>query len=244
MKSLFISILTVATLIPACSAKLPKTGVREAQASYVIKQLNAGKHVYLDSCIVWGDLDFTSLNNRNRIATNLTQVFVNQSVTFTNCVFVDRVKAFDAQKGVNVEFAHNITFTGCDFRGEVDFTESMVCGHVFFNGSVFRSTVKMQGAHFRHKKTYFSETKFEDEALFQNAIFAGDVNFLHAVFSKSAMFQKTVAGGLMFFGNARFKEYADFTYTRAAEAIFRYAEFNGRYDFSYSSLNAEGLDVN
>jgi uncharacterized protein YjbI with pentapeptide repeats len=188
---------------------------------------------------VWGDLDFTTLRNRNRIASNLTQVFVNPSITFNGCVFVDRVKAFDAATGVCVEFAHNLSFTGCDFRGEVDFTECIVGGHAFFTGSTFRSTAHLQGSHFRHKKTYFNETRFEDEALFQNVVFAGDANFMHTIFENSAMFQKTVAGGLMFFGNARFNGYADFTYTRAAESIFKYAQFNERYDFSDSNLNVD-----
>ena len=225
------------------TVKKPKQGIREIQAKSIMEQLNKGNHVYLDSCIVWGDVDFTSLNNRNRIATNLTQVFVNQSITCTNCVFIDKIKAFDGAKGVCVEFAHNLSFTGCDFRGGVDFTESIVHGNAFFTGSTFRVVTKMQGVHFRHKKTYFTETKFEDEALFQNAVFAGDANFLHAVFNGDAMFQKMIVGGLLFFGDARFDRYADFTYAYAFESIFRYAQFNGRFDFDYARLNTDSLTV-
>jgi uncharacterized protein YjbI with pentapeptide repeats len=218
---------------------MAKKDVREIKASAIIAQLNAGKHIYLTHCIVWGDLDFTTLRNRNRISNNLTQVFVDQSITFDDCIFINQVKAYDATAGVCVEFAHNLSFIGCDFRGEVDFTESIVGGHLFFTGSVFRGIAHFQGAHFRHKKTYFNETQFEDEALFQNAVFAGDASFMHAVFDSSALFQKVVAGGLMFFGNVRFNGYADFTYARAAESIFRYAQFNGRSDFSDSNLTPD-----
>ena len=250
MRSIFKILLVVSIVagVLVCSGnvytvKKPKQGIREVQAKTIIEQLNKGNHLYLDSCIVWGDLDFTTLNNRNRIAANLTQIFVNQSITFTNCVFINKIKAFDGAKGLCMEFAHNLSFTGCDFRSEVDFSESIVHGHAFFTGSTFRAVTKMQGAHFRHKKTYFTETKFEEEALFQNAVFTGDAHFLHAIFSADAMFQKVIVGGLLFFGDARFDGYADFTYAYAFESIFRYAQFNGRYDFDYSRLNTDSLTI-
>ncbi|MDR2972706.1 MAG: hypothetical protein LBU83_12405 [Bacteroidales bacterium] len=225
--------------VVGCSSTTVTTGIRDIQASFIIEQLNEGKHVYLDSCIVWGDLDFTILNNRNPIASNLTQVFVERSITFTNCVFLGKVKAFDGTSGISVEFAHNLSFTGCDFRSEVDFSEVIVGGPAFFTGSKFRDMALFQGAHFRHKKVYFNEMLFEGDALFQNVIFAGEVNFLHTVFNASAMFQKVIAGGLMFFGDVRFDGYADFTYARAPESIFRYAKFNQRYDFGDSNINSD-----
>ncbi|MDR2234476.1 MAG: pentapeptide repeat-containing protein [Tannerella sp.] len=237
MKKIYMLMVALMT-ISGCSAGRPALKGRELQASQIITLLNAGEHIYVDSCIIWGSLDFTKLNNRNRIADNLTQVFVNQSVTFNNCIFIDSVKAFDAS-GVCVEFAHNLSFTTCDFRSPVDFTECIIQGNAFFTGAAFRKDASWQGAHFRHKKVYFNETEFEGDALFQNAVFAGDANFLHSVFAADAMFQKAVAGGLMFFGNTRFNGYADFTYVRAAQSIFKYAEFNGRSDFSYSNLEIE-----
>jgi uncharacterized protein YjbI with pentapeptide repeats len=233
-------ILIILILLPAvtgCSATAPKQGIGEVQASDIIEMLNGGKHVFIDSCIVWGDLDFTALNNRNRISAGLTQVFVEKSVTFNACVFLGKVKAFDASAGICVEFAHNLSFTGCDFRDDADFTETVVGGNVFFTRSTFRGRANLQGAYFRHKKTYFNGMKFEGEALFQNATFAGDANFMHTVFGATAMFQKIRVEGLLFFGNTQFDGYADFTYARAAESVFRYAKFNDRHDFGYSNLN-------
>ena len=224
-----------------CSAGMPAQSSREVQAKDLIALLDKGKHICLDSCVVWGDLDFTKFRNRNRISSNITQVFVNQSVTFIGCVFMGKVKAFDTSGSVCVEFGHNLSFTGCDFRQEADFTESTIGGNAFFTGSVFRKKLSLQGAHFRHKKAYFNEMQFEDEALFQNTVFAGDVNFMHTVFSASAMFQKTRIWGLLFMGNVRFKGYADFTYASAGESVFNYATFGERYDFGYSQLNAKGL---
>lgn len=245
MKNVFVKTLSVVFLVQVaagCCAGSPAKYSREVQAADVMAQLDRGEHVYLDSCIVWGDLDFTTLRNRNCIAANLTQVFVDRSVTFTGCTFTGKVKAYNAAAGVCVAFAHNLSFTGCDFRGEVDFTEITVEGNAFFTGTAFRESANFQGAGFKHRKVYFNETKFESPALFQNAVFAGDANFMHAVFSASAMFQKVRAGGLMFFGNTRFNGYADFTYARAAESIFKYAEFNGRRDFEYSQINAIGME--
>lgn len=235
-------ILSLFQIPTGCSVK--KAGLsHEIQAADIIRQLDKGEHIFIDSCIIWGDLDFTSLRNRNKIAANLSQVFINQSITFNDCVFIGNVRAFDPTNGVCVEFMHNLSFTKCDFRSDVDFTEIVVGGNAFFTGSVFRGTAQMQGAYFRHKKVYFNEAAFEKEALFQNVIFAGDVNFMHTVFSAPAMFQKTHAGGLMFFGNVKFDKYVDFSYARAVESIFNYAQFNERYDFGYSQLNAEGLSV-
>ncbi|MDR2586510.1 MAG: pentapeptide repeat-containing protein [Prevotellaceae bacterium] len=244
MKRLIIKTMLVLLIqaVVVCLPKIAYSKVPEIQASSIIKQLNAGKHLCIEHSIIWGDLDFTKLNNRNKIAGNLTQVFISQSITFVDCIFLGNIRAYDAKAGISVEFMHNLSFTGCDFRGDVDFTESIVGGHTFFTRTVFRGDGRFQGTHFRHKKAYFNETRFEGEALFQNAVFAGDANFLHAVFESSAMFQKTVVGGLFFLGNAQFNGYADFTYARAVESIFRYAKFGNRYDFSDSNLNADQIE--
>jgi len=233
-------ILIMALLIQAitgCSARIPTQNNREVKSYFIVDQLNKGRHIDLDSCIVWGDVDFTALRNRNRIAGHLTQVFVNQSITFNGCIFMGKVKAYDAIKGISASFAHNLTFTGCDFRDTVDFSESIINGHTFFTGSTFHHLAMWQGAHFRHKKIYFNETLFKDEACFQNAVFAGDVNFLHTEFSASALFQKVVAGGTMVFGDVQFNGYADFSYSRAIDTIFQYARFNDRLDFTHAELN-------
>jgi hypothetical protein len=224
-------------MISGCSAQSApdSAGIRDMQAEDIIRQINSGKHVFVDSCVIWGELDFTRIDNRYRIAPAVQQAYVSQSVTFIGCVFMDRVRAYDAATVTGTVFAHNLSFVTCDFRSEVDFTESIVEGKVFVTGSTFRKKANWQAAYFKHKKTYFSETKFEGEALFQNTVFAGDVNFMDAVFDSIAAFQKTKVAGLMMFGNTRFNGYADFSYAKAGESVFNYASFGQRYDFGYSS---------
>lgn len=235
-KYLFL-LLTSALLTGGCSAQnVPQSRSSDVQASEVLARLERGEQVYYDSCTVWGDLDFTVLRHRNRIASHLTQVFVEQSVTFVGCVFTGKVKASDAATGTSVVFGRNLTFTGCDFRDDVDFAEADVAGNVFFTGTVFRGKTNMQGAYFRHRKAYFNEAKFEGEALFQNTVFTGDANFMHTVFGASAMFQKARIGALAMFGATQFDGYADFTYVHAAEAIFNYARFNNRKDFEGGNI--------
>jgi uncharacterized protein YjbI with pentapeptide repeats len=229
--------LTFALTTGGCSAQNVRKNIRrDIQAADVVACLERGEHIYYDSCTIWGELDFTALRNRNRIASHLTQVYVEPSVTFVGCVFTDRVKASDAAAGLSAVFGRNLSFTGCDFRSDVDFAEIDVSGNVFFTGAVFRGKVNMQGAYFRHRKAYFNEAKFEEDALFQNAVFTGDANFMHTTFGASAMFQKARIGGLAMFGAAQFDGYADFTYVHAAEAIFNHARFNTRRDFSYSNI--------
>jgi hypothetical protein len=233
MKSLGLLLMFV---ISGCSAQTLQgnAGSREIQAEEILKRINTGKHIYVDSCIVWGDLDFTQIDNRNTIAPSMQQAYVEQSVTFIGCVFTGKVSAFDAATATRVVFAHNLSFVRCDFRDEVNFTESVVEGNLFLTGSIFRKKANWQAAYFKHKKAYFNETKFESEALFQNTVFAGDLSFMDAVFDSTAAFQKAAAAGLMMFANVKFNGYVDFSYASAGESVFNYAVFGQRNDFSYS----------
>ena len=122
-----------------CSSQESSLKGREVQASDVMEHIGRGEHLYLDSCIVWGDLDFTKLPNRNRISSNLTQVFVESSVTFHDCLFVGEVRAFDSEAGICVGVVHKLSFTHCGFREEADLTEVIVGGHVVFTGSIFQN---------------------------------------------------------------------------------------------------------
>jgi uncharacterized protein YjbI with pentapeptide repeats len=233
---LFIIMILISAVPWNCSGK---GGGRtaEVQAADILKRIDAGENIWLDSCIVWGDMDFTTLADCNRITPSLGQVYVRSSISFNHCFFMGKVKAHSAlPSAIAVHFARNLTFTDCDFRGETDFSGCTVEGNVFFSGSKFNREADWQGAHFKYRAVYFDNTVFEGEALFQNAVFAGGVNFLEASFSKNAMFQKAVAGGLMMFGAAKFGGYADFSYVRAAESIFKYAQFSQRYDVSHSNI--------
>ncbi|MDR1860444.1 MAG: pentapeptide repeat-containing protein [Bacteroidales bacterium] len=233
-------ILTAALYGGGCSANVAsKSRSRDVQAADVIARLNRGEALYYDSCVIAGDLDFTTLRESGRIAANLVQVFVKPSVTFNKCVFTGKVVASKPAAGRSVCFLRNLTFTGCDFRGDVEFAEIDVTGNVFFTGAVFRRRADFQGAFFRHRKAYFNEVKFEGDALFQNAVFSGDANFMHTEFGATANFQKARVGALAMFGNARFSGYADFSYVRAAESIFNYAQFAGRRDFSESNITVK-----
>jgi uncharacterized protein YjbI with pentapeptide repeats len=215
-------------------------GPHDVQATDIIAQLNKGANIDIDSCVVWGDLDFTLLDGISRIAPSMRQARVDAYITFTDCVFIGKVTAFGKTLTGGTVFSRNLSFVRCDFRDEVDFTESVIEGNVFLTGSTFRKKASWQGAGFRHRKVYFNETKFESEALFQNAVFAGDVNFMNSVFDSVASFQKARTAGTMMFGNVRFDGYADFSHAKTGKSIFNYAVFNHRKDFG----DAEGFDYN
>jgi len=239
MKFIFLILFSLTSV--RCSA-LPAGGTKEIKASMILKKIDVGENVYLDNCIVWGDLDFTALKNRSKITPAIWQSYVVGSLTFDKCIFMGKVTTYGKSPVTTTYFARNLTFIHCDFRGEMDFSESIIEGNVFITGSVFHKTANWQGTYFKHKIAYFNEAKFEEDALFQNTVFVGDVNFMDVVFEKNAMFQKAKAGGLMMFGAVKFNGYADFSYVRAAESIFKYAKFKQRYDFSYSNMGE--LEIN
>jgi uncharacterized protein YjbI with pentapeptide repeats len=232
---LFIIIILISAVPWNCSGK-GAGRTAEIQAADVLKRIDAGENICIDSCIVWGDMDFTALADCNSITPSLRQVYVRSSITFNRCFFMGKVKARSRlSPAVAVHFARNLTFTDCDFRGGTDFSDCIVEGNVFFSGSKFGREADWQGAHFKYRAVYFDKTVFEGDALFQNAVFAGGANFLDASFAGNAMFQKAAAGGLMMFGAAKFGGYADFSYVRAAESIFKYAQLK-RYDVSHSNI--------
>ena len=231
----YIFVFLFCLFVKACSAQ-DKPNVKDVQASEIIETLDNGKDIYMTDCVIHGDLDFTALKGRKNITREITSVYINNSLTFAGCTFAGKVKAFD-ENGVCIAFFEkNLTFTDCDFRDSVDFSNITVNDRAFVSGNTFRKDADWKASQFRGSKTYFSGTKFESGAFFQNCIF-DDADFMNTSFGKSAMFQKVRAHNLMF-GNSAFKEYADFTYCEIGKAVFNYCEFN-RSDFSYSIFGSE-----
>lgn len=232
-----VSIIGLSLFVLACSSQKKYMGERkEYNSSNIIEMLNAGRHVYLDSCVIWGDLDFTTTKDKNRITDHITNVFIRSSLTFTNCVFMGKVSAYDEKTPAITTFSKNVSFVTCDFRDVVDFRESIIEGNAFFTGTVFREISRWQNTCFKHRTVYFNETNFEGDAFFQNAIFPGDANFMHARFNQSAIFQKVKTGGMFSAGNMTIGQYADFSYAKMESAIFNYSVFEGNADFSYTGF--------
>jgi hypothetical protein len=134
-----------------CSAKMPDGGPHDVQTTDIIAQLNKGANIDVDSCVVRGDLDFTLIDGVSRIALSMRQAR-DSYIAFTDCVFIGKVTAFGKTLTGRTVFSRNLSFVRCDFRDEVDFTESVVEGNVFPTGSTFRKKASWQGAGFRHRK--------------------------------------------------------------------------------------------
>ncbi|MDR0560277.1 MAG: pentapeptide repeat-containing protein [Prevotellaceae bacterium] len=231
---LFILLFSIAAT--ACGTEPQKNTAREVKASEIIAMVDRGENICLDSCIVYGDLDFTAVKKFSKIAPEIGQIYIDCSLTFIRCIFLGKISAYAYNPMVCTVFGRNLSFIDCDFRNETDFTECTVEGNAFFSGSVFRKKSLWQAAYFKYKVAYFTRTVFEDEAMFQNSVYAGDVHFVHARFEKSAMFQGAVAAGLMMFGAVYFGGYVDFSYARADESVFKYAEFKDRTDFANARI--------
>ena len=230
---------------------------KDVKASTIIASLDSGQNVYYEDKIIWDDLDFTELKNRNKISGKKNKVFVTGSVTFINCVFMNEVKAYNDSKGVYVtSFSRNLSFVGCDFQNSADFTESVVHEDLFVSGCTFRQNFNMRGMRSAHKKACFDNNVFEKEVDFKNSVF-GEVDFKHSEFNHSADFQNSVFGSIdfghsefkqfagfqkciarsMFFGNVKFDGYADFAYISVDNAVFNYSVFADKVDFSHSHFD-------
>ena len=248
----FILLFLAIILSLSCSAAEKK----EIKASSIVKLLKKGNHIHFHNKIIVDDLDFSQGSDPFIFSPTNLQSEVNSNVFFSNCIFLGKVTSNGKKGDVPIKscFRNNLIFIGCDFRGEVDFSEMIVNGLVDFSKSVFRENAIFNGIAVWSKDAYFSEIKAEKRFMaiysafygnlyfisgeffgnvtFQQASVYGDIVFNNSNFQKQAGFDNMKIGGKSFFNYVVFEEYVNFMGTHFLNTVdFNKTQFNKTTNF-------------
>ena len=211
------------------------TEKKEMKASEIVKTVKKGKPVLIVNRIIFDDLDLTTAGKPFVRNANMLQVEIPSNIYFDGCVFLGKVTSNGKHGNRSVQscFRNNLSFVGCDFRGDVDFDGATVFGAVNFGRSVFRENASFTDMTVWAKDSYFSEMKAEKNFLMVNSFFAGSLHFTDAAFDRLASFQETSVRGKLVFNNGVFAERAGFDLMEVyGSAFFNYVKFDGTADFS------------
>ncbi len=236
MKLSRISILITAVFLCfSCSGNEKK----EIKASEILKLLKKGEAVQIVDKIILDDLDFVSAKEPFLMSNNTLQTEITSNIFFSNCVFMGKVTT-NGQKekfGITSVFKNNVSFVGCDFRGEVNFENAVIFGSVNFSKSIFRKNTSFNGIAIWSKDSYFSEVKAEDDFSMIYSSVLGNLYFINARFDKNASFQEISVKGKLSFNNATFQQSAGLDLIEVYErAFFNYVTFEKEANFSNSKF--------
>ncbi len=210
----------------ACSnaqSKDKSVGVKEMNASEIIRLIDKGKNVSIVNAIIYDDLDFTTVEDMSVTAPNEVVVNVPVHIYFQGCVFMGRVTTCeDLMKDgkptglrKKVHFKGEVCFFDCDFRKELKFDESEVDGNINFTKTVFNEV-----SSFNHILVNGTQSQF--------------VN-INA--NKKFMFVYNTIRGNVTFMDAQFKESVNFSGLDIRDLIFNNVKTQGRLDISESTLH-------
>lgn len=204
---------------------------RVVNAKEIFDKVDRKQAVSYENVTVEGDLDFTSLSNRELVKegnwggseTYLATVQV--PMAFRNCTFKGKFLGYRTEQRMgglvnvnsklfNADFNESLTFENCTFDDVAAFKYSHLRQRATFTGCRFR-----EGANFKY-------TQFKDASDFSNCAFRTYADFKYTNFGESTAFQ-----------NSRFDGIADFKYTKFGERVsFRSARFDNVADFKYTHL--------
>ena len=210
---------------------------KEIKASEIIKQLKKDKHVHIIDKIILDDLDFTEIDREFAVSAGMLQNEINSNIFFSKCVFMGKITTTGKQSDVPVQsvFKNNVSFIACDFRGDVDFSNTVIFGTINFSQSVFRENAVFDNISVWAKDSYFTEIKAEKNFSMIYASFYGNLYFVNTEFSGRFSMQETSVGGKLSFNSSTFNGRAGFDLlTISKKAFFNYVTFEEGADFSFS----------
>ncbi len=222
---------------------------KEIKASEITKLLKKGEHVQIVDKIILDDVDFTKDISPFIVNANMLQCEIRSNIFFDNCIFMGKVTSNGklGQTSIHACFKNNLVFSGCDFRGDVDFDRTIVFGMVNFSRSVFRENANFNNLAVWAKDSYFSEVKAEKDFSMIYASFAGNLYYMDAVFDGNVSFQESSIKGKFSFNNGVLKGKAGFDLMEiCGAAFFNYTVFEKKADFSYTRFmhTAEFVNAN
>lgn len=257
-KKSYICYVALLLLFLSCSISCSGKKSKDMKSSEIISLIKKGKDVSVSDKVIFGDLDFTEIEKNRLLAFPNVEVRIPVNVVFMNCVFMGKV-TMSAQKAVDKSkrkanlfsvFEKNVTFFGCDFRGEVAMDEAIVEGKLEFSNSTFREDVSMNSLYVKGARVGFLNVVGEKRFSMCYARFLSDANFMDAKFAAEANFLGMNAKGLQFsnaeflgntdFSNAAFLGDVIFNYVRFASVVqFSFSKFLGDFDLVKSSFEGD-----
>lgn len=227
---------------------------RVVSAREVFDKIDHNQPVSYENATIEGDLDLTSLSNRERVRegnrgeTETYLATVRVPLTFRNCTFRGKVLGYRTEQAVggllrlngvlyNADFNEALTFENCTFDDDAAFKYSRIRQRATFTGCRFREGANFKYALFDSASDFsnctfrvaadFKYTHFNETTAFRNARFDGAADFKYTQFTERVSFRE-----------ARFDHVADFKYTHLPDGSdFSRVVFDGPADFKYATLN-------
>ncbi|MDR2581205.1 MAG: pentapeptide repeat-containing protein [Fibromonadaceae bacterium] len=204
---------------------------KSIKASDITKSLMAGKAVQIKNAVIEGDLDFSKAGASFPLNSAASETQVNFNVYFEKCVFKGKVNA------ENVRFNSNVIFLDSEFQKEVNFGGATVFGMVNFSKSVFKENADFNQMTVWAKNSYFSEITANKRFSLDGTSFLGNLSLMNAKFAGKFSLQEVFVQENLQSANANFGGATDFAMLRTGNrAIFRYASFKHKPDFSESKF--------
>lgn len=208
------------TLITICFVSIAFSQ-KTINASDIMKDIKEGKSVNISNATINGVLDFTFMDEA------LPKLPKNKSwwnVSKTNTV--------------KKQIASKISFTNCDFKGNVlAYIPHKETGYTFIAN--FENSIVFKNCTFQ-KKAMFKYSDFNKETNFSGSKFLDDTTFKYANFKKESLFRNTLFENLASFKYANFKGATDFSHTRFKEtADFKYSSFKKGLSFNGTTFEED-----
>ncbi len=248
MKKLLTSILFLLFAVAMSFAQ------RVVNAKEIFDKIDHKQAVSYENVTIEGDLDLTSLANRERVqngnwgSTETYLATVEVPLTFRNCTFRGKLLAYRTTQGIggtlrlngvlyNADFNEALTFDHCTFEDDAAFKYAHLRQRATFAGCRFR-----EGANFKYTRfdgtSDFGNCTFRVVADFKYTNFDEATGFQNARFDGAADFKYTQFGERVSFEGAHFDHVADFKYTHLPNgSTFDNAVFNGPSDFKYATID-------
>jgi hypothetical protein len=235
---------------------------KTVSASYIMKNIKAGKTVILKDAIIEGILDFTYMDDaldklprtkknswfnwNSGNSTNQIEKSIDVKISFINCIFKEDVLAYipdeDSGYTFTASFENEAIFKNCTFERKAMFKYSRFERDSDFSGSSFNDDSTFKYAKF-DKNISFSNTKFNEVATFKYAKFSKNVSFSESIFEDTATFKYTKFNGGVSFNNTKFEEDLNIKYMKVS-GDFNISNMNVAYDIDskYTKINGKSFD--
>jgi uncharacterized protein YjbI with pentapeptide repeats len=235
---------------------------KTVSATYIMKNIKAGKTIILKDATIEGVLDFTYMDDaldklprtkknswfhwNSGNSTNQIEKSIDVKISFTNCIFKNNVLAYIPNEDSDYTFIANFEkeaiFKNCNFERKALFKYSTFERNVDFSGTTFNNDNTFKYAKF-NKAVDFSNTLFNEVAIFKYAKFNRSVRFYNAIFKDSATFKYAQFYDGVSFNSTKFEEDLNIKYMKVS-GNFNISNMNVTYDIDskYTEINGKSFD--